>query len=494
MSDQATGTETSPAATSIWSGEYLPVTLSNLTIVSLVGFGTLALVAALSSIAEDLGHVSLLPWVFTSYLATSSIAVVVAGPVIDAIGVRRTFRVTVVWFLLATAGATVAPTMVTLIVARAVQGFGGGLAFAVSLAAIGLGYPPDLRRRAFAAQSVMFGIMGFGGPAFAGFLLSLGGWRVIFAIQLPLTAVALLTGWRRLPTTREHPARIQTDWKGVALLSLVIICSLVAVSQIGVRWWAASVATGGTALLVASYWRHATKIDEPVLALEHLTRFPHRWIHVTTGLVMFTALAVDNFLPLYIQTARGRSVEFAALSLIYLTIGWSFGSVVYSRVLRKWHESQVILLGTGMIVPFIALAGATVAFDWPLAVLFVAIGFVGLSVGLVSTSGLVLLQDSSEPSEMGRVTAAHQFIRQLAIMYGIALAGAIILLVVDIRVGDIDAVRDVIAGEDMALGTETQDAIRDGLAWVHVATGVIALGGTLVARSLVRRTRSGVAT
>jgi MFS family permease len=494
MSEQATETETSSNATSIWSPTYLPITLSNLTIVSLVGFGTLALVAALTSIAEDLGHVSLLPWVFTSYLATSAVAVVVAGPVIDAIGVRRTFRVTVVWFFLATAGATAAPTMVTLILARALQGFGGGLAFAVSLAAIGLGYPPDLRRRAFAAQSVMFGIMGFGGPAFAGFLLSLGGWRVIFAIQLPLTAIALITGWRRLPTTREHPARIETDWKGVALVALVIVSSLIAIAQIGVRWWAAIAALASTVMLVLIYWRHAAKEDEPVLALEHLTRFPLRWIHLTTGLVMFTALAVDNFLPLYIQTARGRSVEFAALSLIYLTIGWTLGSVVYSRVLRTWHESAAILLGSSLIVPSIALAGATVAFDWSLILLFGASAAIGLSIGLVSTAGLVLLQASSDATEMGRVTAAHQFIRQLAIMYGIALAGAIILLVVDVRVGDIDAVRDVIAGEDIALGAATQEAIRDGLAWVHVATGMIALGCLLVARSLVRRTRGGLAT
>jgi len=70
------------------------MTIANLMVVALVGFGGLALIAAISSIAEDLGHVSLLPWVFTGYFATSALAVVVAGPIIDAIGVRRTFRVT----------------------------------------------------------------------------------------------------------------------------------------------------------------------------------------------------------------------------------------------------------------------------------------------------------------------------------------------------------------------------------------------------------------
>jgi hypothetical protein len=89
---------------------------------------------------------------------------------------------------------------------------------------------------------------------------------------------------------------------------------------------------------------------------------------------------------------------------------------------------------------------------------------------------------------MGRVTAVHQFIRHLAIMAGLALAGAFILLVVDLEVGDVDAVREVIAGDNIALGSATRAAIRHGLAWVHVVAGTIAVGGLVVGTALVRRT------
>ena len=50
----------------IWSADYLPVTLANLTIVAIAAFDGLALVAALPSIADDLGGVALLPWVITA--------------------------------------------------------------------------------------------------------------------------------------------------------------------------------------------------------------------------------------------------------------------------------------------------------------------------------------------------------------------------------------------------------------------------------------------
>ena len=102
---------------SIWKGKYLPITLANLTVVAVAAFDGLAIVAALPNIAKDLGNVSLSPWVLTAYLATSAVAAIVAGPIIDTIGVRRTFQITGLWFLFTSALAAVAPSMTLLIAA-----------------------------------------------------------------------------------------------------------------------------------------------------------------------------------------------------------------------------------------------------------------------------------------------------------------------------------------------------------------------------------------
>jgi hypothetical protein len=308
--------------------------------------------------------------------------------------------------------------------------------------------------------------------------------------QLPVIAIALASGWLTLPTTRDRPARIQTDWRGTGLLTFIVCSSLTAVSQVGVRWWAVGAAMAVTAVVVRMYWWHSGLVDAPVLAREHLNRFPLKWVHATSGMMLFVVVGSDNFLPLYVQTARGRSVEFAAFTLVFAAVGWTLGSLAYSRLLVGWREAEVIRLGCWLVVPFLGLAGTTVfLIDWPLSVLFGALTFVGVSVGLVTTAGLTLLQASGEQAEIGRLSAAHEFVRSLATMYGVALAGAILLLVVDVRVGDVDAVRDVIAGEDIALGSETNDAIRYGVAWGYVAVGTIAMGCLLVGTSLVRRTR-----
>ena len=124
--------------------------------------------------------------------------------------------------------------------------------------------------------------------------------------------------------------------------------------------------------------------------------------------------------------------------------------------------------------------------------MFVGFFAVGLSIGFVSTAGLTLIQRVSADTEMGRVNAAHQFLRTLAITYGIALGGAVLLLVVDRRIGDVEVVRNVLAGEDdVGLGSATRDAVQAGLVWVVAVAAVLGVGCVAAAMAL-RRNEAGV--
>ena len=460
--------------------------------VALAAFDGLGVVAALPGIAEDLGSVSLLPWVITAYLAASAIAVLVAGPAIDAWGVRTTFRLSGLWFLVATVGAALAPSMPVLIAARALQGIGGGMVIAVALAAVGLAYPHELRPRAFAANSMVWGVMGFGGPAVAGALLAVGSWRWVLLVQVPLTTMALALGWRRLPHRRDPAVELRLDLRGLGIVTVITLASLVAVAQVGVRWWAVGAAAIVTAGASAAYWWHAGRAEHPLLERSHVAGPSLGLIHAATGTVLVAGLAADNYLPLYVQITRGRSESFAAFSLVFVTVGWTVGAVVFSRLVVRWRETRASVLGARLLVP--ALAGALIGVltEAPLALVFAAFSAVGVAIGLVSTAGLTLLQSISSPDDMGRITSAHQFIRTLCITYAVAIGGALLLFVVDRRVGDVDAVRQVLAGDleaaEAGLGPGTAQAVSDGLAVVIAC----ALGMALVVVAVTQRLRQRV--
>lgn len=473
----------------IWSPDYLPVTLANLTIIAIAAFDGLALVAALPSIADDLGGVALLPWVITAFLATSAVAGITAGPIIDAVGVQRTFRATGVWFLLSSAAAAAAPNMEMLVAARALQGIGGGLVISVAMTAVGLAYPPRLRARAFAANSMVWGTLGFGGPAITAGLLAVAGWRMIFVVQLPITALALVAGWRTLPSTRDRPQRVVMDGRGIALITGLVAASLFAVVQVGAHWPLAAVGAAAAIAFGGAFWTNSGRSDEPLVARTHITRFPLKRIHLTSGLVLIAGLAADNYLPLYMQTTRGRSESFAAFSVLFLTVGWSSAAFMVSRLLERWREADAILFGSILMIPAVIWAGLGIALTWPIPVIFGAFFVMGLSIGFVSTAGLTLLQASADDSEMGRVNSAHQFIRTIGITYGIAVGGAILLFVVGNRVGDVEIVRDVLGGEDVSASGPTLDAIRDGLVWVLGFSGIAGLACIAAAMVLWRNTR-----
>jgi MFS family permease len=465
------------------------VTVANLTVVALAAFDGLAIVAALPSITDDLGNVALVPWVITAFLATSAIAGIMAGPIIDAVGVRRTFRVTGIWFLATSLAVAASPNLPLLVVARALQGIGGGLVIAVALTAVGLTYPARLRPAAFAANSLVWGVMGFGGPVVVAGLLAVGSWRLVFIVQVPLTAIALVMGWRTLPSTRDRPAKIRFDAVGVALITGLVVTSLLAVAQVGERWWLGAVLVAGSIALAAAYWRHSERVDDPVLVRPHLMRFPLNRVHVTSGLVLVAGLAADNYLPLYVRTVRGWSESAAAFSVLFLTVGWTVGAVATSRLLKQRAEPDLIVVGSLVLVPGVGIAAVAVAQSWSLVVLFGGFTFVGLGIGLVSTSGLTLLQASSSADEMGRTNSAHQFIRTLCITYGVAVGGAILLFVVDQRSGDVETVRELLSGDGAAVNADTVDGIRDGFVAVHVFSVLVAIACVWAATTLYRQSR-----
>ena len=125
-----------PEPRSILSRELLPASIAVFASATLASFQALGIAAALPDIATDLGNVSLLPWVITAYLLTSSLATVMVGPFVDAVGVSRMFRIAVTVFALTGFATALAPSMETLVLLRLFQGAGAGLILATGTTAI----------------------------------------------------------------------------------------------------------------------------------------------------------------------------------------------------------------------------------------------------------------------------------------------------------------------------------------------------------------------
>ncbi len=482
-------TETSLAATSsasrgsVFASEYRSITLSTLTLLALAAFDGMSVTAALPEIGGEFG-VRLLPWVLTSFMLTSTVSMLAAGTVIDTIGVARTYRITLIIFFLSSLLCTVAPSLPLLIAARVLQGVGGGLVMATTISIVGLSYPSELRARAYAANSTVWGLMALAGPAIAATMVSYGSWRWIFAINLPLACFAAAIGWNRLPS-QASTGNMQFDTGGLVLIAVCASATLLGLSELRRSTWvAAAIALPAFAL----YWRHSGKHDRPILARRYFSQAPFGLFNAIPLTFFAGSLAVDAYVPLYVRGGLGRSSTWAAAAVAFLALGWTTGSQITSRALDRIDNTTAMVAGFLITIPAIGIGSLVYTANTPIAVVFALSYAQGLGIGGVTNATLSLLQHTAETAEMGRASAAHQFLRNLGGTLGTATAGAVLFLVVDRRTGGIDQVRKLLAGDDVELADRTRVAVAHGFR----SAVQVALVFTLIGFAFALRARNWV--
>jgi MFS family permease len=467
-----------------------PTVIALMSLIAIASYNNLSAAAALPDIGDDLGNIGLLPWVITLELLTSAVAVLAAGPVVDSLGARRVFRIAAGGFALTSIAVAAAPTMALLLVARGVQGVFAGAIMTVAVASVGLAIPERLRPKAFALTSSVWGVMGVAGPAIAAIFVATVGWRGIFVVNVPVTLVAVVIGWNRIPDKQEGAAHQSVDRIGLALIAAITTATLALASYQPVI---TAVAVGVLAVSVPTYLRWSRRTPDPVVRLHHLFEDRYRTVHLTSMAVLAGGVGANSFLPLYLRTARGQSAGLAAFGVLFLTVGWSVSAYIASRLQERRQGEWVSLLGSLIATPGVVFAALCVHFDAPVWVVYAAFYWVGSGVGMVTSTGAALLQSRTIASEMGRLNAAHQFLRTLAITFGIAAVGAITLAIVDARTGNVETVRDILSGDELLVSADLLQSIGDGFAIAIAVMAVVVAASVPSALRLVRTRGQAVA-
>ncbi len=478
--------------TGLFSDGVRRLTLAQALVTGIVAFEGLSVVAALPELGRDLTNpetVSFLPWVITAYLLSSGIAIAATGPLADSIGPRAVFRVGLVIFGAASLACGWSSDLASMVPLRLIQGASGGMLIAGTGAAIGLGYPLRLRSRAYAMASTVWGGVGFGGPALAAALLSVLSWRWIFWVNVPFVVLALAAAWTTIPGPVEGASRGIADWHGIGLLSAFTITASIGLSA----WsWLCALSLAAALLSAWIYHRRAGSAGVVVLQRRHYSTMPFRALALSAALVMTAGVGVENFLPLYLREARGTSTAVAAWSVVFLTIGWTSASNIASRLYERIREERVALIGAALLPPALLTSGLAVALGGSLGWIYLAFFILGLGIGATTNAALTLVQHAAVPGEIGRATAAHLFLRSLAVTYGTALFGAVVLAgnptlgSAPVLVSDARAASHGVAS---LFGASTEATLGRGFLLAHGLAILVALGGVLAAVNLVRHSQ-----
>lgn len=385
---------------------------------------------ALPTIVAELNGFELYAWVATSYLLTSVITIPIFGRLGDYYG-RKPFVVTsIVVFTLASVLCGMADSMLQLVLARALQGIGGGMLVGTAFACV-----PDLftdthvRLRWQVLLSAAFGIANAFGPSLGGFLTQYAGWRSVFYVNLPIGVLSLYCVWRFLPHIRQIKRdKIQLDWQGAILIavglgSLQLFVELLpthgaslAMVLLGVLAFAAFVA------LV--YWEN--RCPEPLLPME---MFKNKslaalfFLSMLVGVVMFALLF---YLPLLLQGGFGLTPQQVGLLITPLAVFITVGSVINSRiVIRLGSPKHILYFGFGLMA--LACLGLIFSYKstshWLVAMYMMA---AGASLGFIMPNLTVFAQETAGRSLLGISTALLQSVRMMGGMLGMAVVGTMV--------------------------------------------------------------------
>jgi EmrB/QacA subfamily drug resistance transporter len=365
-----------------------------------------------------------LQWVIDAYALALSVLVLNAGALSDIIGRKRIFVIGLGLFTLASLACGLSPTSAFLIAARAVQGIGGAIMFATSLALITQAFPPRERGTAFGIWGATTGAAIAIGPLVGGALTTAFDWRWIFFVNVPIGIVAVILGTRRLVESRD-PRSKGIDWPGLFLLSGSLGMLVYALLTGNDRGWSSGLGLlVGAAVLMALFLANEARRDGPMMELA-LFRIPSfAAAQIVAFALSASMFAMFLYLTLYLQNVLGFSPLQAGLrllpvSLLAFVFAPAAGRLTTVLPIRFLVGLGMGLVGTGLLL----MTGVSPTSSW--TALLAGFLFAGAGIGLTNPPLASTAIGVAPRERAGMASGVNNTFRQVGIATGIAALGAI---------------------------------------------------------------------
>ncbi|WP_309617575.1 DHA2 family efflux MFS transporter permease subunit [Salinibacterium sp.] len=394
---------------------------------------------ALPTIRDSIGaSESTLAWIISGYALAFGLVLIPAGRVGDRIGHKWVFFVGLALFTAASVFAGLAQDSTQLIVARVLQGLGGGIFFPPVTAFIQLLFPPMKRGKAFAILGAVLGVSSALGPVVGGLLIEAfgeeSGWRYIFFVNLPIGVAGLIAAAIVLPKLAPG-MKASMDFFGLLLLAgslVAILVPLIQGQEQGWPLWTYLSIAGGLVLLVlfAVWERHLAARGASPLVPPHL--FSHAAFTGGTilALVYFAAFTSIFFtISLLWQAGLGHTALESGLVSIPFAIGNIIGASQSDRMSQKLGRGVLVLgaalVSSGLVALWLILLNIPGA-DLTNWILLAPLAIAGLGNGFFIAPNSRFIVATVDNSEAGAASGVIGTMQRIGSAIGIAVVSSVL--------------------------------------------------------------------
>ncbi|MCU1674486.1 MAG: drug resistance transporter EmrB/QacA subfamily [Frankiales bacterium] len=431
---------------------------------------------AVPSVQRDLdASYSSIQLVLAGYQLAFACVLITGARLGDIYGRRRLFMTGMAVFTVASLACGLAPSALTLVLARILQGLGSGLMFPQVLAVIQVTFAPRERGKAFGIFGATIGIATILGPLVGGLLIKAdifgSDWRAIFLVNIPVGLTALALAFRELPESTS-PDRVRLDLLGAALVTTGLFLVVFPLTEGRERGWPAWIflmLLAAVPVLTAFVLLQRRKTREDSGPLVLMTLFSNRafWTGALVSAVFLLGVPPFFFsFSLYLQVGLGFTALHAGLTTFPFAVGSGLASSRSDAVAKRLGKNVLavgcLLLVAGMIalIAELHLIG-TDLHGWEVApVLFVC----GLGLGLfvAPISNIVLARVAGR--EAGSASGVLSSVQQIGGALGVALIGLILFGLLGGHAGSAAREASVDLRKDLAAAGLPAPAVQQAVA------------------------------
>jgi len=386
----------------------------------------LVISAAMPTIITELGGLHLYAWVYSAYFLARAVALPVFGKLCDLFDTKRLFLFSIGLFILSSVAAGASPSMAFLIAARVFQGIGAGGIFALVYIVLSDISLPGQRAKTLSFASSIWGISSIIGPTLGGFIVTYFSWRWIFYINMPLGILSFVGIGIYLKEIREKQKTVFLDISGVIFLSGFILALLTLFITGGreFEWssWPMMSLFFVTLVFGAGFFRAENRAKDPILDLRFFRHRQFAYGNLAAFFSSFSIFSLFAYAPLFLQGALAQTPMQVGWAMLSLSLGWSVGSLVLGRIMGRVGAKTAALAGGLLMV-----TGSALTFGFGLTTTmvhsFIVFLVMGLGMGFITLSTLILVQECLSPKDLGVATSFHQFSRTFGGTIGVGICG-----------------------------------------------------------------------